>query len=149
MKIMKKDVSSRDISELAEALLNCGTVAGRHSRDKIVESLPEFVRKNIVRENDGKTDVASIIRQCMKFENGLMNLIATVRHFEGNTIWIKQVNKVLPRFFSEEEEDLPRLLSSKPPIWIDRDQYELLNEMAREEDTVSDGGDKTGKKNGV
>ena len=123
---MKNEVSSRDVSELAEALLNCGTVAGRHTRDMIVESLPESVRTDIVRKNEDKADVASIIRNCMNFEDGLVKLIATVRYFEGNTIWMKQINKVLPRFFSDQAEHLPRLLSSKPPLWIDKEQYEFL-----------------------
>ncbi len=127
---MKKEMSARDISELAEALLNCGTVSSRHTRDMIVNSLPESVRTGIVREDEDKTDVANIIRNCMDFEDGLIKLVATVKHFEGNTIWMKQVNKVLPKFFSDTEEHLPRLLSSKPPLWIDKEQYEFFKDMA-------------------
>ena len=80
---------------LARALLRCPTVSDRQSRDAIVNDLPEDIRLGVSRSDSALLDVQNIITRCVNYTDGLQALIQGVRGFEGDSLPMAEVERVL------------------------------------------------------
>jgi hypothetical protein len=80
---------------LARALLRCPTVFDRQTRDAIVNDLPEMIRLGISRSDTALLDVRNIISLALNYQGGLAAFIDGVRAFEGDSLPIAEVDRVL------------------------------------------------------
>lgn len=81
--------------KLAKALLRCPTVLDRENRDAIVSDLPEEIRLGVSRSDTALLDVQNIIGLALNYEGGLEAFIEGVRLFEGNSLPMAEVDRVL------------------------------------------------------
>ncbi len=80
---------------LAKALLRCPTVLDRQNRDAIVNDLPEEIRVGVSRSDSALLDVQNIIGLALNYEGGLDAFIEGVRLFEGDSLPMAEVDRVL------------------------------------------------------
>lgn len=80
---------------LAKTLLRCPTVLDRQNRDAIVSDLPEEIRLGVSRSDSALLDVQNIIGLALNYEGGLSAFIEGVRLFEGNSLPMAEVDRVL------------------------------------------------------
>jgi len=80
---------------LAKSLLRCPTVLDRQNRDAIVNDLPEEIRLGVSRSDSALLDVQNIIGLALNYEGGLDAFIEGVRLFEGNSLPMAEVDRVL------------------------------------------------------
>ncbi|OQA40156.1 MAG: hypothetical protein BWY52_02934 [Chloroflexi bacterium ADurb.Bin325] len=80
---------------LAKALLGCPTVLDRQNRDAVVNDLPDEIRLGVSRSDSALLDVQNIIGLALNYEGGLDAFIAGVRLFEGNSLSMAKVDRVL------------------------------------------------------
>ncbi len=81
--------------KLAKTLLRCPTVLDRENRDAIVTDLPEEIRLGVSRSDSALLDVQNIIGLALNYEGGLNAFIEGVRLFEGNSLPMAKVDRVL------------------------------------------------------
>ncbi len=82
-------------SELVNALLACPAMRGRHTRDVVVDNLPDNIKNSIVRNATDRVDVNNIVTRCADFAGGLEELIEIVRDFEGDSLPMQDVDAVM------------------------------------------------------
>jgi hypothetical protein len=80
---------------LAKTLLRCPTVLDRQNRDAIVSDLPEEIRLGVSRSDSALLDVQNIIGLALNYDGGLHAFIEGVRLFEGNSLPMAEVDRVL------------------------------------------------------
>jgi len=80
---------------LAKALLRCPSVANRQNRDAIVNELPEDIRLGIGRSDAPLVDVRNIVDGCLNYEGGLQLLIEGVRGYEGDSLPMREVDRLV------------------------------------------------------
>jgi len=80
---------------LAKSLLRCPTVLDRQNRDAIVNDLPEEIRLGVSRSDSALLDVQNIIGLALNYEGGLNAFIEGVRLFEGDSLPMAEVDRVL------------------------------------------------------
>ena len=80
---------------LAKSLLRCPTVLDRQNRDAIVNDLSEEIRLGVSRSDSALLDVQNIIGLALNYEGGLNAFIEGVRLFEGNSLPMAEVDRVL------------------------------------------------------
>jgi len=81
--------------KLAKTLLRCPTVLDRENRDAIVSDLPEAIRLGVSRSDSALLDVQQIIGLALNYEGGLEAFIEGVRLFEGDSLPMAEVDRVL------------------------------------------------------
>lgn len=69
---------------LIDALLQCPSMANRSGRDTIVGALRDQVKTNVQRGSGDRDDVTNLVSTCLNYFNGIEELIAVVRHWEGS-----------------------------------------------------------------
>lgn len=93
----KRQLSVPAKMQLAEALLACPTIANRHTRDVVVNDLPDSIKGNIRRSDTDRVDVVNIITTALNYVNGLEDLVTIVRFYEGDSIWMQGVDQLLAK----------------------------------------------------
>ncbi|MBN1875109.1 MAG: caspase family protein [Anaerolineae bacterium] len=81
-------------SELVNALLACPTMRDRHTRDVVVDNLPNNIKNSIVRNAADRVDVNNIVTRCADFAGGMEELVEVVRDFEGDSLPMQGVDAV-------------------------------------------------------
>jgi V8-like Glu-specific endopeptidase len=73
--------------ELTNKLIACPSMSSAGSRAGVVRALPDYIQHSITLgvTSSGTQEVLSIVQTCMKFPNGLDNLIDVVRFFDKGT----------------------------------------------------------------
>jgi len=82
-------------SVLVQALLACPTMAARHSRDTVINELPEHVKSNIQRNSSDRVDLMNLITTCLNYPGSLEELIEIVRFYEGESSSMQKVDQLL------------------------------------------------------
>ncbi len=83
---------------LVDALLGCPTMQARQSRDTVVEDLRADIRNNVERHNAPRLDVNSIVSTALVYAGGLQELIEAVRNYEGDSLPMIEVDRVIASF---------------------------------------------------
>lgn len=83
---------------LVDALLACANVASRQTRDTIVNDLPSTIKNNIRRNDADRVDVVNIITTVINYTNGLEDLLTIIRSYEGDSIGMQAVDKLLAKY---------------------------------------------------
>jgi WD40 repeat protein len=80
---------------LAQALLQCSSMADRAGRDTVVRDLPAEIRQNTARNDVALHDMLNIISAALNYDKGLASLIDAVRGFEGDSLPMREVDQIL------------------------------------------------------
>lgn len=83
---------------LVDALLGCPTMQARQSRDTVVEDLRADIRNNVERHSAPRLDVNSIVSTALVYAGGLQELIETLRNYEGDSLPMAEVDRVIASF---------------------------------------------------
>lgn len=83
---------------LVDALLGCPTMQARQSRDTVVDDLRADIRNNVERHSAPRLDVNSIVSTALVYAGGLQELIETVRNYEGDSLPMAEVDRVIASF---------------------------------------------------
>jgi hypothetical protein len=118
-------MDSKRKRQLVKALLKCHTMSDRSARDAVLEDLPDDIRSNIQRHSRDRVDVNNIVTICLKYSNGIEELFDIVRDYEGDSIGMREVDKVIVGFsplgggkrsnLIEEQSPSPLRPSQKAP----------------------------------
>jgi len=84
--------------QLVDALLGCPTLQSRQGRDTVVEELRADIRNNVERHSAPRLDVNSIVSTALVYAGGLQELIETVRSYEGDSLPMAEVDRVIASF---------------------------------------------------
>jgi Effector-associated domain 2/Trypsin-like peptidase domain len=82
-------------ARLVEALLPCPSMGNRNTRDTIIGDLDEDIQRNIQRSTADRDDVANVVKSCLNYSNGLEELVAVVRRYEGGSIPMEAVDRLI------------------------------------------------------
>lgn len=82
-------------SALVNALLRCHPISDRHTRDSIIDDLPDGIGGRIPRHAVDRTDVMNVISVCVNYPNGLTTLLEIVRWHEGDSIAMQAVDEMV------------------------------------------------------
>ncbi|MCP4542431.1 MAG: hypothetical protein GY832_35355 [Chloroflexi bacterium] len=91
-------------AKLVDALLICTIIEDRHTRDTVVRGLPDVIRMKIHRNSANRVDVMNIVSECLGYSNGLEELIDVVRFYEGDSIGMQEVEKIVLHIASVLQE---------------------------------------------
>lgn len=80
---------------LVQALLACPSMSDSSQRNALVSELPKTVQSRIKRSNEELLDVTSMVEVALNFEGGLASLVAAVRYFEGDSVSMAEVDRVI------------------------------------------------------
>jgi hypothetical protein len=83
---------------LVDALLGCPTMQARQGRDTVVDELRADIRNNVERHSAPRLDVNSIVSTALVYAGGLQELIETVRNYEGDSLPMAEVDRVIASF---------------------------------------------------
>ena len=104
-------------ANLIDALLQCGAMSDRGSRDTVVRQLPEAIRLRIPRNAIDRVDILNIVDICLQHPQGLDSLYTAILLCEGNTPAVVEVCRLLPpSVVSPEQQQILRNLISQIPI---------------------------------
>ncbi len=81
--------------KLVEALLECPSLKDQHSLSALLNQLPKNMSNAIPHGSTNRDQVIKIVETCSKYPNGLTELVATIRVFEGETIPLQQVEELI------------------------------------------------------
>jgi len=84
--------------QLVDALLGCPTMQGRQGRDTVLEDLRADIKNNVERHSAPRLDVNSIVSTALVYAGGLQELIETVRSYEGGSLPMAEVDRVIASF---------------------------------------------------
>jgi len=84
--------------ELSKLLLECATMQHHDQRDAVIDYLPMEIKANIKRNDADNFDVANIVDTCVRFDNGLEELIDSLHFFERNSLAMQAVLKFQAEF---------------------------------------------------
>ncbi len=84
--------------QLVDALLGCPTMQSRQGRDTVVEDLRADIKNNVERNSAPRLDVNSIVSTALVYAGGLQELIETVRSYEGGSLPMAEVDRVIASF---------------------------------------------------
>lgn len=88
-------LDARQKRALAAALLACPSMADRGRRDAIVRELPADIQHSITRSDAGLLDVTNTLNAALNYPHGLDTLIDLVRIFEGDSLPMREMDRVL------------------------------------------------------
>lgn len=83
---------------LAQALLQCEAMSSRAAREPVVGCLPAQIRQRIKYGPNDLIDAINIVAAAANFPDGLRQLIACVRQFEGETYAMQEVDRLVAPF---------------------------------------------------
>jgi len=81
--------------QLIDLLLACGTMSNFNDRNAVVADLPSEISSNIKRSDGTKMDVRNIVDTCLKYPNGLNELVKIIRYYEGGSTAMQQLAEFL------------------------------------------------------
>jgi len=81
--------------ELVDALFACPTMSNRHTRDAVVNDLPDDIKRSVQRNSVDLVDAANIVTRCLNHANGIEELIEIVRFYEGDSIPMQRVDELV------------------------------------------------------
>ncbi len=84
-----------DNSQLVNALLSCPSISDPAMRGDIINLLPNDIRNNIPRRSSARADVRNIVKTCQDYSGGLEKLLETIRNFEGNSLPLQEVERLV------------------------------------------------------
>lgn len=87
-----KSLNGADKRRMVAALLACPTMSDRHTRDTVVNDLPNDIKNNSRRNAQDNVDISNIVTACTNYPNGVHELIETVRFYEGGSILMKALD---------------------------------------------------------
>jgi hypothetical protein len=93
--IAKRQFSFAAKTQLAEALLACPTMANRQKRETVINDLPDAIKSNIQRSDTDRFDVVNLITTVLNYANGLDELLAIIRYYEGDSVGMQSVDQLL------------------------------------------------------
>ena len=99
---------------LVAALLKCDCMKGGQSRDQIVAALPAEIGGRIDRQPSDLRDADSIVSACLRFSNGIEQLIDAVKFYEGDSIALQELVATARQTGAMTSE--PKTAPSKPRI---------------------------------
>jgi hypothetical protein len=82
-------------AEFIDALLKCESMRDRQTRNAIVDALISDIRDMIQRHPSNRVDVYNIVSRCMDFGNGINDLTTILRCFEGKSLCMQHIEKLL------------------------------------------------------
>jgi hypothetical protein len=91
----KISVSQTKRQSIVDALRNCQAIQDRDTRNAIVNDLRPEIRSSINRHAAESVDVHNIVRTCLNYEGGLVELVETVRLFEHDALSMQTLDQVL------------------------------------------------------
>lgn len=98
LKSIHMQMNPEQKKELIEALLKCSLSMGdRETRDVIVKDLSAEWKSGIQFSARDRVHVNNIIAAALSFENGLVELIHHVRFYEGNSLAMQEVDRILSK----------------------------------------------------
>ena len=89
-----QDRHSEMINKLVKALIKCPCFDTSAKRDDIVNQLPDHIRDRTPRRDSLRDDVKNIVNTCLRYEGGLDYLIHRVRRDEGESLPMREVDKI-------------------------------------------------------
>jgi hypothetical protein len=92
--IAKRQFSFVAKTQLAEALLACPTMANRQKRETVINDLPDAIKSNIQRSDTDRFDVVNLITTVLNYANGMDELLAILRYYEGNSVGMQSVEQL-------------------------------------------------------
>jgi len=81
--------------QLIDLLLACGTMSNLDDRNAVVADLPSEISSNIKRSDATKMDARNIVDTCLKYPNGLNELVKIIRYYEGGSTAMQQLAEFL------------------------------------------------------
>jgi hypothetical protein len=88
-------ITPRQKDELVEALLNCPTIINRDTREAVVQDLPDSIQRNIRDSPQLNVAVRNIVATCLNFQNGIKDLVESVRRYEGDSIPMQRLDELV------------------------------------------------------
>ncbi|MCP4345378.1 MAG: hypothetical protein GY795_07610 [Desulfobacterales bacterium] len=85
-------------TKLVDALLSCACMSDRDSRNTVVNELRPDIKSSIRRNNADRIDVVNIVSRCLDFPDGINELVSIVRVFEGGSIGMQNVDRVMDEY---------------------------------------------------
>ncbi len=85
-------------TKLVDALLSCASMSDRDSRNAVVNELRSEIKSSISRNNADRIDVVNIVSRCLDFHNGINELVSILRTFEGGSIGMQNVERVMDEY---------------------------------------------------
>lgn len=82
---MTMRLTSEQVNELVNLLLDCPAIQDRRIRTDVLAFLPDNVRAAIPQRDQDRADVVNIVRTCNNYPGALEKLIAGVRCFDEGT----------------------------------------------------------------
>lgn len=109
-------------TKVVDALLSCDSMSDRNSRNAVVNELRSDIKSSIRRNNADRIDVVNIVSRCLDFPDGINELVSILRVFEGESIGMQYVERVIQeantyqykKFEHGLREDIP--LSQKESV---------------------------------
>ncbi len=92
---MPEPLSSEKRDALADALLKCPIMADPESRNFVIGRLPDDIRNSAKRSASASLDVGYLLDAALNYEDGLQKLIAEVRSLEGDSLPMREVDRLL------------------------------------------------------
>jgi hypothetical protein len=80
---------------LVRALVKCPTIMNRDTREAVVRDLPDDIQWNIRESPQLNVTVRNIVDTCLNYPEGIRILLDIVRRYEGNSIAMQEVEKVI------------------------------------------------------
>lgn len=85
----------KERGKLVDALLKCPSVGNRSQRDILVAELRDDIKNKVQLGHGERVDVANLVKTCLNYPNGIEELMAKVRIFEGRSLAMKDVDYLL------------------------------------------------------
>lgn len=92
------ELTSEQKRMLVDKLLEARYLQDERSRTAIVSQLRFDIRSNIVLGGTPRLDTVNIVNTALAYRNGLNDLLATVRHFEGDSLAMQAIDKLLATY---------------------------------------------------
>jgi hypothetical protein len=90
-----RELSQEELDELVKKLLACRCIRDRGSRRAILEKLRDEIAYAIPRHDIDLVDVTNIVKTCLDYSGGIVELIRAVRSFERNSLPMQKVDNFL------------------------------------------------------
>jgi len=89
---------------LSEALLSCSTLASSQMRQELINNLPSMIRYNVRDYSNPRHHVIQIIDTCLRYSEGIPNLLEGLKLYEGNSDHMFEVLRIWSEILVEQIE---------------------------------------------
>jgi hypothetical protein len=87
---------------LAKALLACPSIENAGARDAVIRSLPAEIKSHAARSPIPIVDVMNLMGAALNYANGLITLVELVRSLEGDSLPLREVDRLLAEWRGQQ-----------------------------------------------